>query len=281
MANLPPIEFSNNRHVNNNRYNRVEPLITVDKLKATYLFGVTAYDENGNSISDETIQTFIDQAISVLEHDLDITVKPTFIEEHKDYFAQDYWDWGYMQLNRIPVIELLDLSVVYLRDQNTLETVLDIPQEWIRLEPETGIIRLVPNNRFPGRLQVDASGAFFPELFRRYSTVPDLWVARYIHGFKEGQIPALLNAAIGMLASIFYMNIAGDLIIGAGIAGTSISLDGLSQSIQTTASAENHGYSAKVKDYKRLLFGDNQNDKPNSIVEILRKFYKGQSINII
>jgi len=170
--------------------------------------------------------------------------------------------------------------VVYLRDQNTLETVLDIPQEWIRLEPETGIVRLVPNNRFPGRLQVDASGAFFPELFRRYSMVPDLWVVRYVHGFKEGQVPAILNAAIGMMAAIFYMNIAGDLIIGAGIAGTSLSLDGLSQSIQTTASAENHGYSAKVKDYKRLIFGDGPNDK-NGALTVLRNFYKGQTISII
>lgn len=277
---IPPIGFTNNRHVNNNRYNRVEPLITVDKLKATYLFGVTAFDENGNAISDETIQSFIDQAVSYFETDLDITMMPTYIEEHKDYFANDYWDWGYMQLNRYPVIELLDLSVVYLRDQNTLETVLDIPQEWIRLEPETGIIRLVPNNRFPGRLQVDASGAFFPELFRRYSTVPDLWVVRYVHGFKEGQIPSMLNACIAMLAAIFYMNIAGDLIIGAGIAGTSLSLDGLSQSIQTTASAENHGYSAKVKDYKRLIFGDGPND-PNGALTKLRSFYKGSIINII
>ena len=40
---------------------------------------------------------------------------------------------------------------------------------------------------------------------------------------------------------------AGDLVIGAGIANISRSIDGLSQSIGTTASAENSAYSARIK----------------------------------
>ena len=40
------------------------------------------------------------------------------------------------------------------------------------------------------------------------------------------------------------------LIIGAGIANQSLSIDGLSQSIGTTSSAENSGYSARIKSYQ-------------------------------
>lgn len=264
----------------NQGHTQVEPLITVEKLKKTYLFGVTAFADNGEQLDDTALQTFINNAVSILEHDLDLAITPRTIDEHKDYFANDYWDWGFLQLNRIPVINVNSIKIVYLRDQNGLQTVLDIPEPWIRLDPPTGLIRLIPNNKFPANLQVDGAGAFFPELFRRYSMVPNLWVVNYTWGFKDGCVPSLMNAAIGMIASIFAMNIAGDLILGAGIAGTSIGLDGLSQAIQSTASAENHAYSAKVKEYGFQLYGRTSND-PNGIIPILRRYYKGQNLNII
>jgi hypothetical protein len=110
--------------------------------------------------------------------------------------------------------------------------------------------------------------------------VPHLWEIKYYHGFKPGCVPSVMNAAIGLIASIYAMNILGDLIIGAGIAASSLSLDGLSQSIQTTASAENHGFSAKVKDYARQLYGDRTTGS-TGIIEALRRYYRGQNMNII
>jgi len=148
------------------------------------------------------------------------------------------------------------------------------------LNKETGVLRLVPNNKFPSNLQVGAGGAFFPELFRRQGHVPDLWLVEYTYGFEPGKIPVLINTAIGLLASIFALSVAGNLVLGAGIAGSSISLDGLSQSIQTTQSAENSAYSATRKEYADQLFGQRDGD-PNSIIRILRNYYKGQYINII
>jgi hypothetical protein len=37
------------------------------------------------------------------------------------------------------------------------------------------------------------------------------------------------------------------LVLGAGIASTSLGIDGLSQSISSTASAENNAYGARIK----------------------------------
>lgn len=284
------MSFAGSLNVNNFNYKQVESLITVERVEKEFLFGVTplGVDDEGNKLGPDAIQTYINTAISIIEHDLDLFVMPRQIEEHKDYFANDYWDWGFMQLNRIPVIDLkpIDgvtvsgLRIVYLRDENDLETVLDIPKNWIRLDKATGIIRMVPNNKFPARLQVDASGAFFPELFRRYSTVPNLWVVTYMAGFAEGCIPVALNSAIGLLASIYYMNMIADLNLGAGIAATSLSLDGLSQSITSTASAENTTLSARIKEYNRLLFGDKVLGT-KGIIPILRDYYKGQNLSII
>lgn len=277
----------NSRGVSNEIYTQVEPLITVEKLKQTYLFGTLHFpDYKGDDLSDEAIQTFINNAISLLEHDLDIAVAPRQKVEFKDYSMNDYFEWGYVQLNNSPVLSLDSMRVVYLKDndpnnpgEEQFESVLEIPKSWIRLDPDSGIIRMMPNNKFPGRLAVGGNGAFFPELFNN-SMVPHMWEFKYTHGFKSGCVPSLVNAAIGLLASIFVMNILGDLIIGAGIAGTSLSIDGLSQSIQTTASAENHGFSAKVKDYARQLYGD-RTIGSTGIVEALRRFYKGAPMTII
>lgn len=273
---------TSDRGVSNSNYTQVEPLITVQKLKDTFLFGKVHFpDFEGKDLSDDAIQGFIDNAISLLEHDLDLVVMPRKKVEHKDYYMNDYYEWGYMQLNNFPVISLDAIRIIYLRDEDlNPEVLMEIPKNWIRLDPDSGIIRLIPNNKFPGRLAVGSGGAFFPELFNVHSQVPNLWEVEYHHGFKEGCVPSLLNAAIGLLASIFVLNVLGDLIIGAGVAATSLSLDGLSQSVQTTASAENHGFSALVKDYARQLYGDKTLGS-TGIIEALRRFYKGSPMSII
>jgi hypothetical protein len=274
-------DLVNDRGVGNQNYTQVGPLLTVQKLKETYLFGTLHFpDFEGKDLSDDALQTFINDSISMLEHDLDIAIMPRKKVEFKDYNANDYVEWGYFQLNNYPVITLDRMAVVYTRTATEFDTLLEVPSEWIRLDPDTGMVRLIPNNKFPGRLQVGSGGAFFPELFNRNSMVPHMWEFTYHHGFKPGCIPSMINATIGLLASIFVMNVLGDLIIGAGIAGTSLSIDGLAQSIQTTASAENHGFSAKVKDYARQLFGD-RTLGTSGMIEILRRYYKGSTINIV
>ena len=64
--------------------------------------------------------------------------------------------------------------------------------------------------------------------------------------------PAILNA-VGLLAAMLPLDTAGDLIVGAGIASKSMSVDGLSTSINTTASSTNAGYGARMLSYKNRL----------------------------
>lgn len=66
-------------------------------------------------------------------------------------------------------------------------------------------------------------------------------------------MPPELIRAIALKSSNVVLNIAGDLIAGAGIAQLSTSMDGLSQSIATTASATNAGYGARILQYEREL----------------------------
>ena len=79
----------------------------------------------------------------------------------------------------------------------------------------------------------------------------------------------LLNI-VGKLASIGIFAELGDIILGApGIAGISLGMDGLSQSINTMMSPGQHGYSARCKQYAEEI---------DATLKKLKLFYK--SINI-
>jgi len=264
----------------NKGFRQVEPILTVAQLKKRYMFGIDVKDKDGKVLPDSVCQAHINNAVSALEHLLDISITPRTTTEEKDYNANDYIQWGYLQLNNFPLISISEMNIVYLHDlNNDPETSLEIPLNWVRLDKETGIVRLIPNNKFPSRLAVDSGASFFPELFRRQGHVPNLWRVTYKYGFDDGKVPVLLNHAIGLMSSLFVLSVAGNLVLGAGIAATSISLDGLSQSISTTQSAENSAYSATRKEYLDALLGRNK-DEPG-VVQMLMDYYKGQQINII
>ena len=118
---------------------------------------------------------------------------------------------------------------------------------------------MIPNQG--GYTQGNASGITFNGVFganliwRSRSYIPNYWRVRYLTGFTE--IPADLLNIIGKVASINVFHIAGDLILGAGIASFSLGIDGLSQSISSTSSATNAGYGARViayqEDVKKLM----------------------------
>lgn len=259
-----------------------EPLVTVAQLQATYLFGVKVRDrETGEELSEEAYQNAIDTAMSMLEHYLDLSIAPIKnFQEFKDYNINDYSEWGYMQLDNYPVECINSIKLVYFRDENAEPTVAqEIPLSWIRLNNHDGIVRLVPGNRLPSNLQIGVNGGFFPEILRS-SHIPHAWVIDYNYGFCSGMVPVLLNQAISMIAAQIVLITAGHLILGAGIAGTNISLDGLSQSIQTTQSAENSGFSSVIKDYGDKLYGTTKDD-PFAILRILYNYYKGAQIHVL
>lgn len=268
-------------HFSNKTFKKVEPLISVKQLKERYLYGLEFKDANGVDLPDRVFQNYIDSAVSALEHHLDISMTPVIGEvEYKDYHNNDYSSWAYLQLNNYPVIAIQKIELVYFKNQNLQEeNLVEYPQNWYRLDGHSGIVRMVPNGRFPGSLQVGNSGTFFPEALRSQH-IPHAWKITYDHGFQDGTIPAIVNHAIGLLAAIQALSVGGNLVLGAGIASESISIDGLSQSIGTTQSAEYSAFSATRKEYLEMLLGRREND-PTAIVYILENYYKGESIAIL
>lgn len=266
-----------------NTYNKKgEPVVDVAKLKQVYLFGIQIVDKNtGLELPDDVYQQYIDNAISMLEHYLDISISPVkeFVE-YKDYRVNDYSDWGYFYLNNYPALCLRKIELVYFRDENgDPEVVQTIPNNWVRLQAHDGIVRLIPNAKFPASLQVSKTGQYFPEILKA-QFIPHLWQITYDYGFETGCVPTLLNQAISIVAALQALIVGGNLVLGAGIAASSISIDDLSQSIQTTQSAENSAFSATIKDYGDRLFGKRDGD-PFAIMNILKDYYKGAQMNVL
>ena len=85
----------------------------------------------------------------------------------------------------------------------------------------------------------------------RISATPTL-SARSV-GWQIDAIPNNIKQAIGQIAAMLPLDIAGDLIAGAGIASSSIGMDGISQSIATTSSATNAGYGSRIIQFRKEL----------------------------
>jgi hypothetical protein len=89
--------------------------------------------------------------------------------------------------------------------------------------------------------------------------------------YKLHTVPDSLIKAILYMAAMLPLDTAGDLIVGAGIAAFRLGVDGLSQEINTTSSATNSGYGARMLSYRRQL---------KTAVEGLRKKYTTTKIGI-
>ena len=76
---------------------------------------------------------------------------------------------------------------------------------------------------------------------------------------------------VSLRPTVFF-NIGGDLILGAGIASMSLGIDGLSQSVATTSSAENSGFSSRIIMYNKEI---------KSTLEKLKGIYKGINFTVL
>lgn len=223
-------------------------ILTVPQLKQRYLFGVNLTDDNGAELPDEVFQHYILTAIAVVERYLDIHVIPTtIVQEPHDYYRADYPEFCILQLDSYPVISVEEFEVQYPSGQS----VIVFPDEWIRLDPDHGIIRVVPTAGTLSNILLGQGGSFLPAIYGGMSHLPDLFKVSYTSGFRK--LPTDLLDIIGMFASLGPLNIFGDLIAGAGISSLSTSIDGLSQSIGTTLSPMYGGYGSRITQYLKQI----------------------------
>lgn len=241
-------------------------IMTVEELKAVYLTGVDLADDKGKPYPDIMFDFGIRAAITRAEHLLDLEARPTWHTDYYDFDARLWQEWGMIQLDHNPVIQV---SYVKLRWPSSSEP-WEVPSSWIRPEYDGGYLNLVPDVGSLAQAMA-FSGIYMPVLLSSTPYIPRAVEVKYQSGFAIGSLPHDIRDLIGMLSCFPILNTAGDLIAGAGIANFSIGMDGLSQSIGTTSSATNSGYGARL-----IIFRENL----KTLVPQLRKFYKGAGLRV-
>ena len=89
-------------------------------------------------------------------------------------------------------------------------------------------------------------------------------VADVIIGYKLHTVPDSLIKSILYMSAMLPLDTAGDLIVGAGIAAFRLGIDNLTQEINTTSSATNSGYGARMLSYTRQL--------KNAVAQLKKKY---------
>ena len=225
-------------------------LLPVEELKENYLFGVDLTDDQGVPYPRRLFEHYIRAAIGWLSKELDVPLIAADFTETHDHYAQDYGRWGYFQLDRYPVVSVDAVTFQY----PSMDAGVTMDLSWVVVcdEGRTGVIQIVPGQ---GNLAdvLLIPGALMPLWSGATGRVPGVWTIQYRAGFEPTTFPDELKHLVAMAAAIGALNIAGDLVAGAGLASFSVSVPGLSQSIGTTSSATNSGYGARIIEYQKEI----------------------------
>lgn len=274
-------------------------IVTPQEVRNRWCFGLPLTKEDNEPMSDDDIQAFIDSAIKEMERQLGIYLRPTKIvsnpesrgllegidydkaEPAYDYDVRRYRNWGFLQLRERPIISVERVALVLPNGQ----TVVEFPKEWIKVYPEAGQINIVPYAGDPTVMTIaGATGSYYPLLtgqFRR--NFPQAIYVDYTAGMLE--VPADIKAVIGKMAAIDVLGIAGDAIL-AGVASISTSVDGMSQSFSTTASATNATYGAHILQYRQEVnaffsTGNPAKGEHGGVPGGARTYYRGFTIDVL
>lgn len=238
---------------------------TAQFVKDNFLFGVNLQDDDGNTMPDSLIEFYIRSAQDWFQTQIPgLLLFEREIEEVHDYWINDYTTFSFLKAFRFPIQSVSEYAIEYPLSSKRL--VFD--PSWLRIDSNGSQINLVPTQGTFSSILLGEGGSFLPLLYTGREYVPGIIRLTYKAGFKNNQIPRNIIEMIAMRAAMGPLNIAGDLIAGAGIASKSISLDGLSQSVGTTSSATNAGYGARIIQYEKQI---------KHMMEGLRAHYTGIS----
>ena len=146
---------------------------------------------------------------------------------------------------RSPYYPLIRFDELYGAVSNV--RVVDIALEWVEIHERTGFVELVPFNQ---EAAFNFIGLLWVEALRGPVPIPNFWNFTALVGFR--QTPAVLLELIAKKAAMDILTIAGQAFRG-GFSSSSISRDGVSESVSYTASATFGIYSATIEDYRKWI----------------------------
>ena len=207
---------------------RVEPLLTPEKLVSRYLKNLPGIDQ----YTTDDLKDKIMLAINETELLIDTTLTPVLRKEKHPFDVNLYRSFVHIMANFGPVLRIDRLGIQSSNDK----AIFEIPASWIEaarfFQKQINVIPLTvvgASGISQGGPTGAAGLAFIAAMNGGISWVPSYWEIEYTTGVcnKEGHVPLVVNELVGAIAAI---EILGNL--GAQNANTSVSIshDGLSQS---------------------------------------------------
>lgn len=222
-----------------NGSNRYMPLPTPALMKQSSLFGIPLTSRlTGETVSDNTLQAYIIESISEIEHELDLYITPTQFQERHDYDREmQFWSFGYLRLHHSPILTVNKFQLTF-NNGVAGPPLVDMPLEFVHVQPQDGTIQLVPAHGvgISGFVASVYSGLGYHAFnSQAISHWPGAVLVEYTAGFPEGQVPALLVGLIENLAAYKFLSSLGPVLFP--YSSVSVNIDGVGQSVGTQGPA--------------------------------------------
>ena len=218
---------------------RFNPMPDPTLLRNKLLFGIPLKSNlTQQELSDDVIQSCINEAISEIEHTLDLYITPVTFQEKHDYIRQNFtWNYNYLKVNHPSILTVTKVELSFTNDPNTAGFV-NFPLEHVHVMPQEGVIQLVPafGTSLSGFLLSAFSGTQFHALRAiGLTNFPGGVRVTYKSGFEQGKVPAVLTALIETISALRVLSILGPIVFPYN--SVSIGIDGTSQSTGTLGPA--------------------------------------------
>lgn len=210
---------------------RYSPMVTPEDMRNRTLFGIPLKSAfTGQELTDAAIQHYIDEAVSEVEHILDLYITPVTFQEKHDYNKEMFmWSFAYLKLNHPNVISVKQVAISF---NNSFESpvAVDFPREFVHIMPQEGVLQLVPatGTTLGGFVLSIFFGVQYHALrIANILDYPGSIRVTYESGFEKDKIPALLVGLIETIAAIRVLSSLGPVLFPHN--SVSISIDGVAQ----------------------------------------------------
>lgn len=230
-------------------------LLSVSEFLAIYLYGIQIQGSVGSDFTPEAIKFYIGAATKEVENTFNLKFQKQLIDnENQAYNKADYW-------GQFPIVQTsypVRLPLSFIGFLNTIQQLI-YPREWLTYNKgniSKRRISIVPtgSGTIAGSAALLLTGIVGQLGMHRFTNIPDYWAYQYVTGFDIDDLPLDLINIVGKFAAFGPLAIAGDLVFSLpGIANMSLSIDGLSQSVGSTASSTSAGYGARILQYQREI----------------------------
>jgi hypothetical protein len=221
-------------------WGRTEPLITPEKLVSRHLFGIPLVSGIKDPITGKAqvmtkdiLADYIDRAVSVVELETGLSLFPIQYEEKYPFDRQEYQSFGYFRLLHRPITSIEHLAIVPSNQQE----VFVVPLDWIDVgQLYYGQMNIIPltialSANGQGNIVATAGGPALLAILNNHQWLASYWQVRYTTGFPNGSLPKVVNELVGVVAAMEVLSMLAP--TNAKNAGSSLSIDGMSQSVST------------------------------------------------